>query len=198
MAELRRVERLVSGNWVECLFEELVVGDVFRMFEPGTGALVDGDEACRVIRAPYQWVNEKGNRVLAVKCERNIDQHVTESGGCPEGERMNNYMAHVRISGTDPDKDTAMYAAVKELDENWKWQWDYEDNDDDIVARGTGSTTDVRDFATRLTQSIWEANGGFCAVTVKMMLMVLSPYEEHRLDEAAYAAWKEKECPTPS
>ena len=53
MAELRKVEIFVDNNWKEIKFEELEVGDRYRMFEPA-GERVVG------INYEDEWVVTRG------------------------------------------------------------------------------------------------------------------------------------------
>ena len=46
------------------------------------------------------------------------------------------------------------------------------------------------EFAERLTQAVWRANGGFCQVTVRALYMDDLPYAVYEADEDDYQEWR--------
>ena len=54
-------------------------------------------------------------------------------------------------------------------------------------------------FADRIAQAVWEANGGYCQVTVRATYLEPPPCEEHVRDERHFEAWENSDmCPRGS
>lgn len=70
-SELRTVEVLRSGEWVQIQLKEIKDGEVFRMFNPDGSPVVWDDEEIFVAQGePY--VTPHNNR-WAINCHRQID-----------------------------------------------------------------------------------------------------------------------------
>ena len=67
VSELRRVEKIVRGEWVPIAFSELKIGDVFRMFDPIDVPVIGGKGQTTFIASSNPYLNELG--VLTVKIQ---------------------------------------------------------------------------------------------------------------------------------
>ncbi len=94
------------------------------------------------------------------------------------------YEMIVIVRGADP----ARMEAVKEAAQSC---WDFEDwfpltVEDGQQARGYGELVGGEqedEFANRLAQEIWTANGGYCEVEVRALCVDDLPYESYTFDE---------------
>jgi hypothetical protein len=80
-------------------------------------------------------------------------------------------------------------ATIKEAAE---LEWDFTDwyeHENRLTATANGNLcggeTDD-DFADRLAKTVWQANGGFCEVSVQTTCLEYLPYEDHSFDEDDY------------
>jgi hypothetical protein len=64
--ELRRVEKLVDGQWVQVRMLELKDGDVFRLFEPNGEPVVDGKDVSEWQVEGDAYVNDMGIATVKV------------------------------------------------------------------------------------------------------------------------------------
>ena len=100
------------------------------------------------------------------------------------------YQAYIRISNFDPARKRDVIAAARQ---SWSWDFDgwysepnYIDaSSDDNLCGGEGEG----EFAERVTQDIWAANGAFCSVQIEMTFLENLPCETYELDEDDYARW---------
>ena len=64
-----------------------------------------------------------------------------------------------------------------------------------LTARAEGalcSGETEEEFADRIAGAVWEANGGYCQVTVCATYLEPPPCEEHVRDERDFEAWKSR------
>lgn len=105
------------------------------------------------------------------------------------------YEMVVTVYGQAPTKRKAIEAAAKK---EWNFDdvevgCDNEGNPTSIWARGGGSLCggeSEEEFAKRLTQAIWKANGKFCRVQIAAINLD-PPTTSHELNEEDYTSFKE-------
>lgn len=99
------------------------------------------------------------------------------------------YEMEVNINGYDRNKFSDIIAV-------WQEEWDYggeddaeDTNDDSIWLRATGQLgggEDESEFARRLTNAIWKANGTYCDVIVTARCLEYIPSENYQFHREDY------------
>ena len=112
----------------------------------------------------------------------------------------------VEITGVGPGRrHLAIAACCKE------WGFVAGDFDDALPSERDARTLTARaegalcggereeEFAGRIAGAVWEANGGYCQVTVRATYLEALPCGSHVRDERDFEAWKDKStCPGSS
>ncbi len=101
------------------------------------------------------------------------------------------YGMHVTITGYDLAREEAIKRAAAD---EWDFaadQWNAFEGElacyrEDCLCGGEGED----EFAKRLIEAIWIANGDFCDVRVTATYLENLPYEEYSFDREEYARWK--------
>ena len=96
------------------------------------------------------------------------------------------YRMHVRVEGHDPEREHDIHTAMTE-------QWDFSDpytygGEDGQVLTDSGDSNlaggkGEEEFAARLADAIWKANGGPCKVVVEATYLEDPPTESYFFDE---------------
>jgi len=88
------------------------------------------------------------------------------------------YSMEATVRGFDPAKTEAIKAAAQEL---WTFEW-FTTSDAELTGDGesalAGGVTEV-EFAAQLARAVWQANGGFCSVTVNATYLEALPFESY-------------------
>ena len=105
------------------------------------------------------------------------------------------YGMNVEISGHDPERAEAIKRAAKDL---WSFLEGWADILEGVLTAYaedflTGGETEEQ-FAHRLIQAVWRANGSYCDVTVKATYLENLPCEDYLLDKDAYEQWLKGEA----
>jgi len=113
------------------------------------------------------------------------------------------YEMSVEIIDYNPEHAWKIMTALEE-----EWCWDYKQDPTEkqparsIYCGGRGNLCggeSEEEFAQRLAQAVWEANGAFCHVELTATYLEDLPYGVHIPDEEDYERWKsqqEDECET--
>lgn len=97
------------------------------------------------------------------------------------------YRIHIEFGNINDDREIEITEAIEEI-------WPGADEDLSLYDKTYSSTSEgsltggesEEEFATRLTRAIWEANGGFCYVSVAMTCLEYLPTEYYEFDEDDY------------
>ena len=101
------------------------------------------------------------------------------------------YEMTVEISGHASERGESLKAAAE-------YQWPFEDlqtreaEDGKFVLEGFGQSflsggEGEEEFADRLARAVWQANGGYCRITVAATYLENLPFEEYCFDDHDYA-----------
>jgi len=96
------------------------------------------------------------------------------------------YQMSVEVSGHDSAK-------VVQIQEAAEGEWpfdDWFDSGENLTASGQANLSGgegEEEFAERLSMAIWQANCGYCRVSVDATYLEDLPYETYELDESDYA-----------
>ncbi|MGO9109637.1 MAG: hypothetical protein ACLP9L_10415 [Thermoguttaceae bacterium] len=96
------------------------------------------------------------------------------------------YDMRVEISEYDEGREKALKAAAEK---QWPFEnWSEEAEELEAFAQGSLSGGEgEEEFADRLVRAIWQANGGYCPITVTATCLEDLPCEEFEFDEEAYS-----------
>ena len=105
------------------------------------------------------------------------------------------YRMNVEISDYNRDRLSQIEAVADDL---WGFQdsWYVSPSTGHVYGDGEnrlGGGESEATFARRLTYAIWEANGGFCKVTVLATYLENLPYDTYELDAMHFEAWQVRE-----
>lgn len=108
------------------------------------------------------------------------------------------YEMHVLVKGFDKTREDDIDTAIQDV---WGMQ-DSWDEDGGHLWSGDGTLGQgmlEEEFARRMRNAVWEANGAFCEVEVRCIYLDDPPTSYHVFNEEDYKKWKELQLPlTPA